>query len=987
MNCQRRIGVAVFAVVIVCIAVGGWQVSAATNQLELGFESPPADCRPQVLWDWMGGMVSRDGITKDLEALKAQGIGGVLIMQMPDQPPYPRQWSFRDYPGKLKCLSDEYFATMNFGIAEADRLGLEFGVYACPGWSHLGGPWVKPDDGLKKLACSRIYVTGPTNLSVQLERAPITIGYRGGNEMPEWSRDVKLLNVRYGNFHQDEGVIALPWREPGNPISPGQITNLTSRMDAAGNFTWAVPPGSWTIWRLAVVSDNSVNHPAPVESIGLECDRMDAAALTPVLDNYVGRIAREAKAKGLHSFKRFESDSYEGGHQDYGRDFSAQFQKRRGYNCLPWLPAWLEPGVIIGDTNLTVRFRADMTATITELWAERFHAPLQKTADALGLEWMLEPYGMFELNWRDTAAQCAHPGWEFWVGQGWHAERVADTAALYGRRVVWAESFTAEPYRSAWRLDPWTLKRDGDRAWCGGVNSFFMHGFVHQPFGDEFQPGLTMGYWGTQLGRHVTWWNFSRPWHEYLARGQFLLRQGDPQNDVLLYPQPASDEAIRPLGGYRGVTLSDDILIHKLRVENGLLTLPHGAKFAALALNPGLPLRPEALAKIHRLVQDGAILIGDAPPPRSPSLENFPQCDAAVKNWISKLWGGQTNSPGRKLGQGIIFPAAEFFSTLENTIGPPDFAATDLADATKSPPVLSFCRRAGETIFWVVSNQSDDEQAVLAQFRVTGLQPEWWDPVDGSRRELAEFRRAVGRTEVPLRLAPRQTGFVVFQKKSGANTAGPMRLEKNFPATAPGQELSGPWNVAFDPRWGGPEKVSFDRLQNWSGRPEAGIRYYSGTAVYLKTFDAGDDDARGGRTFLDLGVVKNLARVRLNGRDLGIVWCAPWRVEIPDGVLLSKNNRLEIEVVNTWVNRMIGDEQEPEDCPLEPGNADGDRKGGYAVEIRGRGLKDLPDWFVNGQPRPSAGRFTFTSWRYYDKDAPLQPSGLLGPVRLMVSTK
>ena len=722
MNWQRRIGVASFAVVIVYIAVGGWKVSAATNQLELGFDSPPADCRPQVLWDWMGGMVSRDGITKDLEALKAQGIGGVLIMQMPDQPPYPRQWSFRDYPGKLKCLSDEYFATMNFGIAEADRLGLEFGVYACPGWSHLGGPWVKPDDGLKKLACSRIYVTGPTNLSVQLERAPITIGYRGGNEMPEWSRDVKLLNVRYGNFHQDEGVIALPWREPGNPISPGQITNLTSRMDAAGNFTWAVPPGSWTIWRLAVVSDNSVNHPAPVESIGLECDRMDAAALTPVLDNYVGRIAREAKAKGLHSFKRFESDSYEGGHQDYGRDFSAQFQKRRGYNCLPWLPAWLEPGVIIGDTNLTVRFRADMTATITELWAERFHAPLQKTADALGLEWMLEPYGMFELNWRDTAAQCAHPGWEFWVGQGWHAERVADTAALYGRRVVWAESFTAEPYRSAWRLDPWTLKRDGDRAWCGGVNSFFMHGFVHQPFGDEFQPGLTMGYWGTQLGRHVTWWNFSRPWHEYLARGQFLLRQGDPQNDVLLYPQPASDEAIRPLGGYRGVTLSDDILIHKLRVENGLLTLPHGAKFAALALNPGLPLRPEALAKIHRLVQDGAILIGDAPPPRSPSLENFPQCDAAVKNWISKLWGGQTNSPGRKLGQGIIFPAAEFFSTLENTIGPPDFAATDLADSTKSPPVLSFCRRAGETIFWVVSNQSDDEQAVLAQFRVTGLQ-------------------------------------------------------------------------------------------------------------------------------------------------------------------------------------------------------------------------------------------------------------------------
>ena len=285
---------------------------AATDKLERGFANPPPESRPEVLWDWMGGLISREGIIKDLEALKAQGMGGVMIMQMPDQCPYPKQWSFRDYPGKLTCLSDEYFATMNFAIGEADRLGLNFGVFACPGWSHFGGPWTKPEQGLKKLAASRTFILGATNVDVMLPKPPLSGGGGGGNGIPEWSADRERLPKAQENYFRDEAVLATPWLGPGKSIATNQIINLTGLMDTQGRLVWKAPPGSWVVWRLALVSENGVNHPAPIEGIGLECDRMDAAALGPVFDGYVGRIAREAKAKGYRAFKSFETDSYNG---------------------------------------------------------------------------------------------------------------------------------------------------------------------------------------------------------------------------------------------------------------------------------------------------------------------------------------------------------------------------------------------------------------------------------------------------------------------------------------------------------------------------------------------------------------------------------------------------------------------------------------------------------------------------------------------------
>ena len=298
---------------------------------------------------------------------------------------------------------------------------------------------------------------------------------------------------------------------------------------------------------------------------------------------------------------------------------------------------------------------------------------------------------------------------------------------------------------------------------------------------------------------------------------------------------------------------------------------------------------------------------------------------------------------------------------------PKDFS---FKPAGQAMDVKAIHRRDGDTDIYFVSSGTWAAGSGQCVFTVSGRQPELWDPVDGSRRELGEFSVADGKTTVSMQFAPCQSFFVVFRKPIASSAHA--NSTSNFPATKPVGEIAGPWDVAFDHRWGGPaQPVVFANLQDWTKHAEAGIRYYSGTAVYRKEFAAPVSQV--GRVFLDLGTVKHLARVGLNGKDLGVVWTAPWRVDITDA-LQAGTNHLEIEVTNVWANRLIGDEQEPADCEWLPGHLEG---GNY--------LKAFPEWFVKGQPRPSKNRYCFTTWNYFTKSSPLASSGLLGPVRLLAT--
>jgi hypothetical protein len=319
----------------------------------------------------------------------------------------------------------------------------------------------------------------------------------------------------------------------------------------------------------------------------------------------------------------------------------------------------------------------------------------------------------------------------------------------------------------------------------------------------------------------------------------------------------------------------------------------------------------------------------------------------AAPDWLTRASNAEGWDAALELGRFGMSPWGRPEETTPEPDQYGDFAivagllekAGVMVDFESDGPIRYTHRRAGDTDIYFIANREERVVNANGSFRVMGKTPELWDPLTGERRALPEFTAKAGRTTVPLRFEPAQSFFIVFNK--GAMTS--RKNSRNLVALKPVAELDGPWEVAFDPKWGGPEKVTFASLEDWTRRPEDGIRFYSGMATYRKTFDAPAGPV-GRRRYLDLGVVKNLARVRLNGRDLGILWCAPWRVEITK-TLKPTGNRLEITVANLWPNRLIGD-----------------------------------------QALPPERRLTSTTWNPFTKDSPLLESGLLGPVTLEEET-
>ncbi|MCS3734457.1 glycosyl hydrolase [Mucilaginibacter dorajii] len=356
-----------------------------------------------------------------------------------------------------------------------------------------------------------------------------------------------------------------------------------------------------------------------------------------------------------------------------------------------------------------------------------------------------------------------------------------------------------------------------------------------------------------------------------------------------------------------------------------------------------------------------------------------------IHRFVQQPWDDKY-LPGNTMGQwGTHFdrtqtwwkPAKAFVSYLQRCVGVlqwghyvsksiEDFS---VAIGSSNMVVKSIHRADQNTDIYFVANVSHYSGQVNCNFNITGMQPELWDPVTGEMREITQFKEEDKHTIINLKFADSQSFFIVFRKK-----VEPVNSERlNFPSDRSLLDIDGPWEVKFDSKWGGPESVNFAALSDWTDNANKGIKYYSGTAVYSKSFNLADSirKKREGGVYLDLGIVNCIAKVFINDKEIGVVWTAPWRIKVPVSQLKAVN-QLEIEVSNVWANRLIGDEQEPADCEWLPGHQKG-----------GEYLKEFPDWFLQNKPRPSAGRFCFTTWKYFDKKSDLIASGLLGPVRLV----
>jgi hypothetical protein len=1047
-------------------ALSASPLSAA--DLATQFAAPPASARPWVYWFWNNGNVTKAGITADLEAMQRAGIGGVIIMDVVER--------FAPPPGDADFMNAKWQELFRFAVSEAHRLGLEINMTNGPGWCGSSGPWITPELSMQMLVATNLSVTGPAHFS---EVLPLP------NDGSNRAHDGFNSTVKYDDYYRDIAVLAFP-ETTNSVVALADVLVLTGKMDANGKLSWNVPPGKWIVQRIGHTTTGSSTRPPVKGGNGLECDKLSRAAMDVHFKNMMGKLIKEVGPLAEKTLTATHIDSWEVGSQNWTPEFRKEFQKRRGYDPIRFLPdiigvkkSGAEADYQIGNTEIYNRFRWDFDETISELLAQNYVGRLEKLANDHGLRLTIEGYNLPFGDEATYTARADEPMTEFWATGGnenlTKGRQMASVAHVMGDKIVGAEAFTSGD-NEQWKFHPATIKSLGDYEFSQGVNRFVIHRYAHQPYLDRF-PGVTMGPWGLHYERTQTWWEMSTAWHEYLTRCQFMLRQGLFVADLCyLRPQLPDQTYFTPEpvvpAGHKFDECSAEALIARMKVKNGRLVLPDGMSYRLLVLPENVTaMTPALVKKIRQLVADGATMYGPRPT-ASPGLTDFPECDTEVAALASEVWGdcdGKTVTE-HAFGKGNVIWGEPLAEVLEKLNTPPDFAAN---------VKLNWIHRSvGKTQVYFVANESAVTVETKCDFRVTGLRPELWNPETGDISLLPEYSQTATGISVPLRLEASGSAFIVFRQPENSNdsvvsfthdgqpvqvlTLPPVikilratygvpgdtnrtrevqakvqalvdRGEIDFPAgklaadddpaygtvktlvveyTADGQplkisgqdpdtidlvspvdaagraaeihsnstgnlslaavqpgryelqtadgkmfrteiadvaapqEITGAWQVNFPPEWGAPDQITLDPLIPLNESTNDGVKYFSGTATYTKSFAWHPDTKTGAtesETWLDLGDVQVMAQIKLNGRDLGILWKPPFRVNIT-GALQAGTNALEIRVADLWPNRMIGDQS------LAP-----------------------------------AKRFTWSTYEPFTKDTPLLKSGLIGPVTIQTA--
>ena len=938
----------------------------AEPALDQVFATPPPAARPYVWWHWMGSNFSLAGITKDLEAMAASGIGGATIfnltsaVQESQVPTENNPWPEQTY------RSPAYWAALRHASSEARRLGLELGLHNTVGYSTTGGPWIDEERAIQKLVWRSVEATATDGaaLRVHLPR-PAPSKYSGHGSQGQIAK-----------HYRDIGVLALP--AGPDPVAPDAVIDVSARLGPDDHLTWTPPgPGPWQFLRFGHAPTGVAPHPVPDELIGkvLEADKLSLEQTRHHWQNVLSPLATELGSPVGQHLRHFLIDSYEAGHQSWTPGLRETFRQRLGYDPLPWLPTLgqplrggkeTKPQRLVGDATLTARFEHDYRTLVSDLYYDNGWKPAADLIHAAGATLQFEPYtGPFDLY--EGTALADLPMGEFWTrARGGIDHRIVAAARAAGRRLVGAEAFTGRPEISQWTETPAFLKLSADGTFASGVNRMILHHWVHQPFDDRYQPGMGMGWWGTHFGRHQTWAEPGKAFYHYLWRVQALLQRGEtPADHLSVAAAEAGGDAI----SWRGFR-------ENLTVRDGLVVTPAGRSYRLLHVPHAGALAPADLRRLGELLRAGATVVSPRPS-TSPGLANYPACDAEVAALAAELWGpAETAAPPaadttRPIGSGRLFPSGDLAAArrslaLRPFVSLPDEAAKDLKTHHRRDTTTT-----GSTDLVFVANLDRAPRTVTVSFGLAGRAPELWDAETGTRTATAPnaWRVTDGRTEVDLALGGVKSVFVVFPPSPTPGlTPAPAPLTS--PTSTP---LVGPWRVDFASPVDLVPSIELPALTNLADHTEPSVRHFAGTATYRLRFPSPARSAAPARerVFLDLGKVECIARVTLNGRDLGVLWHPPFRIEVTD-TLRPGDNELVVAVSTTWHNRLVGDEREPADFTW------GKDRG----PTMGRALGGYPDWFLQNLPRPSAGRKAFVTWFYHRDNTPLRPSGLLGPVVL-----
>lgn len=739
----------------------------------------------------------------------------------------------------------------------------------------------------------------------------------------------------FGSLMDNYEVVPTPAAPAHAVIAAADVMDITGKMAADGTLSWQAPAGHWTVLRMGYALTGAMNRPSVPAGSGLEVDKLDAAAVRSYFHGYMEPIQKELGDLAGSTLGYMTMDSWEAGMQNWTPGMLTEFKARRGYDPTPYLPVLA--GHVVQSAEASDRFLWDFRQTLAEMFASQFYATMEDELHKAGMRGYSEASGVALEIPEDTLANKRDldvPMGEFWV-RALHPESMylvdirgaASAAHVWGRPVVAAEAFTGGGYES-----PATLKRIADFWFAQGVNRLVFHTSAEQPL--DTKPGNTMV--GTHINRNITWAEQASGLMQYFSRVEWMLQQGSPTADVA-YLLPEGGPSTMPFWnrgldpalpeGFDYDYVNADLLLHHASVLpdgrihlEGSAEMPAGASYHLLVLPNSTRMTPELALKLREMVQAGATVVGPRPT-ASPSLAHGEEADAKVQELATDLWAdmdGITNTQHRA-GKGMVYWGLPLGEVMNRLGLQPDFAASKTLGA--APAWIH--RSTPEAEIYFVANQTDAPTHMDARFRVAGRTAELWRPLTGQRTRLA----AAGTTLVEDRSGNKQPGTqpAAYVAANGLTTAAfdleareavfvvfPRQAENALADEAPRHEqqlaeIAGPWTLNFPPHWGAPATVPLEQLASWTENADEGVKYFSGTASYTRTVQVDPGWRTGGtRIELDLGMVRDLAEVVVNGISCGTVWTAPFRVDVTDA-LKPGANQLEIRVTNEWTNRIAGD--------------------------------------------------------------------------------
>lgn len=884
------------------------------------FKAPPREYGPMTWWHWINGHVTQEGITKDLTAMHEAGIRGV---QMFNTHMYLEK-------GPVAFASEQWFSLVDHAIRTCASLGMKFTCTTAAGWSGSGGPWIDKDRAMKVLVYSETPVMGGAKRTISLAKPKIKDGFLADElvlAIPAASPSGQIAMLATKTMVENK-MVQYPLaqaEEPATCLQSSEVLDVTPYCKE-GTFKGELPEGEWLLLRFAYTLTGKKAHPAAYGGEGYEVDKLDADAVAYQWESLMGKICARNKAYLGTTFEGVLVDSYESSWQNWTGGMFDKFQKKYSYDLRPWMP--LFTGRYVDSAARSEAVLHDFRLLCDELISEGFYGTLQRKAAENGLLLYAEPQG-------GPVPACAMekvdvPMNEFWnpdaYGRYSKMKLTSSQAHLYGRKIVAAEAFTSKPEKGKWKNTPATMKKPGDLAFAAGINRYCFHTYAHQPL-DYIAPGFALGRYGIMLSRHTTWWDFSPAWMQYITRCQYLLQQGTEVADVgflfhddIRY-QFASGTTKMP-DGYDHIILYPSQL-QGAAVRDGRILLPCGESVAVLLVLKSGIHTPETHAQLEALSkQGGKVFFVDDKKPET----------------------------GRLLKAASVEPDVDWGMKAEKTLFYRHLTGADYD-------------------LYFISNQSDRNLDLEPSFRAgNGRQAEFWDALDGRVRPAKVRSTSGSYVKVALSLAPYGSAFIVFRKPLSQAWQNEQPSGTSLVSST---EVGGEWKVEFLSQSQMPESIRMMELSSWSQNADERVKYYSGTARYTTTLTLGKEALQDKELYLNLGTVKDLAKVYVNGTYCGTVWTAPFRACITQALKAGKNV-VEVEVVNTWVNRVIGDERLPEDLDYDTGGSK------FTV---GR-LKTFPGWFYSGSQPKNRRRHTFSTWKHYTAEDPLLPAGLLGPVTI-----